>query len=433
MKLISEVTVSVKKGMFPALINEIYKKGCEIQNIKLSENNSKDEIFTIEIIYHTRETFNEFITLLKDSPKKYSIVSMANSLEEKIKGGLLQVSGKMPLETQNDYEMNLLGSIALIREKINNGNGMPYTGISKNIGVIGGIKIEEDPRTDHLLSTYTNAEKDSIVINRFSNLNALPLIIKFSQREDIIKTIKRIEDTFSVIRLTHIDEADISFYDQLYSEIDTPVTSHELDDVPAYLLTIIVKLLLKNKIKLGNTTVGLLGVDLSGLKIARLLKKIGGSKMLGYDNNENLMFQFENEGGLATTAENIFSNADIILLFKNNFTSEEFEMIRPGQFMLSLLQKDAIDMETVSNRGIREFISVDLSNTALLFPGLLQGIISQGISTIDDKLLFNIARKLANTLSNKYAFPGIFDSIHEKIPSFFEENGSQGKQKKQSP
>ena len=82
--------------------------------------------------------------------------------------------------------------------------------------------------------------------------------------------------------------------------------------------------MMKYRLKAEETTVGFIGIDLSAIRLTRVLDKIGFRRVLGYDHGEKAMLALENQGGLATTAENIFGNADITLLLKNNFDHDEY-------------------------------------------------------------------------------------------------------------
>jgi len=419
MRLISELTIHIKKTFLPVFINEISKLDFEINSLSIMENKDTGEVYRISVVYKEIDTFIEFINAIKKKQEKYKIISLNNLLEDQISGGMLNISGKVPVDNNNDYQMNILGAYELILKKIDDGNGLGYTGLSKNVGLITGIKNTDVPEIDYLLKKYINSEKDSILINRFSGLNAYPVVVKFDYPEDLIKTLKKIENSYSAIRLMHIDEIDISIYNQIISEIDIPVVSKALDDIPLYLLSIIVKILLKNKLKVKETTAGIIGIDVSTIKLARMLMKIGFYRILGFDQDENLMLLFEKEGGLATTTENVFNNADIIILIKSNFDTLDYTMFRPGQFIVSLIDIEDLDMDVISDRGVREFIKGNLADIAVIFPGLLKGIIESGIKSIDDNNFLELSKRLGNMLSDDYIFPDLFSDIHRIITDFF--------------
>lgn len=419
MRLLSEVIIDIKKGMFPQFVFDVYKSGCGIQNSEYVMDSDKNEQFRLEIVYRKRNSFLHLISVLDNFPDKYKIVKVANALEEKIKGGMLKISGKIPLENLVDYEIGLLGAAELIQGKIKKGSGLNFSGISKNIGIISCVMEDDENSEERKLKYYAEGERDSVLVSRVTDLKPIPLIINFRQPDDLIKAVQRIEGSFSSIRFVEIDDSESLSYDQIYSDINLPVTSKRYDDIPLYLLSVISKIVSKKKLKMSETAIGIVGIDFVAMRCARIFLKAGFYRVLGYDHNEKKMLTFENNGGLATTLDNIFRNTDIVIFLKNCFTDENFEKIRPGLNIVSLLDESEINRGLIKNRGIREFILVDESGLLVLFPGLAQGIIKYGSRTISDEKLIGIAGKLTGMINDDYQLPDIFSDIHNRISGLF--------------
>jgi hypothetical protein len=415
MRLLSEVIIDIKKGMFPQLVFDVYKSGCGIQNSEYIKDSEKDEQFRLEIVYRKRSSFLQLIGELESFPEKYRVIKIANALEEKIRGGLLRISGKFPLENMADYEIGLLGAAELVQGKIKKGTGLDFSGISKNIGMISCVMEDDERAGERKLKYYAEAERDSVLISRMTDLNPIPLVINYRQLDDLIKAVQRIEGSFSSLRFIEIDDSESLSYDQIYSDINLPVTSKRYDDIPLYLLSTISKIASKKRLKTAETAIGIVGIDFVAMRCARIFLEAGFYRVLGYDHSEKKMLTFEKNGGLATTLDNIFGNTDIVIILKNCFTDEYIEKIRPGLNIISLLDESEIDKELISKRGIREFIQVDESNLLVLFPGLAMGIIEQGNRTIGDEKMIGVARKLTGMMNDEYQLPDIFSDIHEKI------------------
>ena len=262
---------------------------------------------------------------------------------------------------------------------------------------------------------HVRSELDSAVVNRFAGLNAYPLVLEYTQQEDFLKTLQRMEKSFAALRIVQIDGSDINLYEQISSEISIPVVSIETDDIPLYLLTMILKMFKKNKINPGDSTIGIIGIDVSAIRLTRLLVKLGCMRVLGYDFNEKALLSFEHMEGLATTTENIFSNADVVILLKGNFDSEEYQKIRPGQMVISLLDESLHDWEIITSRGVREFVSLNRMDMLVMAPGLIKGVLESGVRTIDDLMMIGFCRKLVNVIHEDYTMPDVFSDIHSMI------------------
>ncbi len=415
MKLVSEVQVSMHNGDLPDFVAAAIRSDLTVHSMKIMGGDSLRSLYQFQLVYENKQRFSGFLDMIRGSGDRYGIDSVADLLEEQTLGGLLNISSKLPIENYSDFEIRLLGATELILEKIREGNGLRHSGISKNVAVISGFRFDSDLKINSILEAYARAEEDSVILNMFTGLNAYPLILNFDHEEDLIKTIQRIESTFSAVKLNHLEELDSGFFDQMITGISAPVLSVLYDDIPLCLLTVLSKLILKHKLKTRDLTVGIVGVDISVMRLTRILMKSEYYRVLGNDGNERALMDFEKHGGLATTSDNIFINADIIILMKNIFPPEELRKIRPGVMIVSFLHKDAVDRRTLSDRGVREYVICGRKDVAALSPGVIRGALDAGLSQINDLHLVSLARKISTFLGDSIEFPDVFSDIHEKI------------------
>ena len=418
MKLITEITIYIKRGFLPHLTNEIYKRGFKLQRLTQIESNEETDTFVIDILYNNSDKFKGLIDKIVKHDNNFKIKSIKNPVEEKLLGGFLNVSGKMPLGNIFDYETNINGAFNLILEKIDEEvDTFKYTGISKNIGIFSGTKPDVESEKD-ISKMYVQDERDSVIINNFSGLNAFPFIIKFSQIEEFIKILHGIESTFVAFRISNIEEiSDISLYNLLYSDLSKPILSKFYDEIPLFLLIAIKHIIHKHKIDLNESNIGIIGIDISSLRITRLLVKLGCSRILGCDNNEQLMLRFEKEGGLATTQENIFKNSDIIIFIKDHYEDDDIYKIGPGLIIISLIDK-LIDENIIKECSVREYISGEYMNLSLLFPGILKGLVKSNIIFLDDEKIISLSNRIFGLSSEEEILPDLFSDIHERVSEF---------------
>ncbi len=418
MKFISELNAGIRTGMVPDLTARIYENGCNIIDFKFLESIPEMDIYSIELIYESRKNLNALLKIFDNSGDKYVLRGVRHSLEDKIRGGFLKLGGKVPLENMGDYNIQVLGARDLINEKIAEGKGADFTGVSRNIGLIAGFRTDEDFTEEHFLKKYTEAETDSIIISRFTEYNPFPVMVKYPVEEDFIKTLQKIEHTFSALRFTHIDGDNIFLYEQIVDSLDVPVVFAGVDDVPMYLLAQVKLLTRKNRLKFSDTTIGFLGVDKSVLRLTSLLGESGCGKILGFDNNERIMLSFENKGGLATTGENILQNSDVLIIMKDLQDSGIYDKIRPGQYIISLLDRGRLDMNILAERGIRGFKEVGASDFSFIVPSITRALAESGFHSIPDSKLIEMAFKLATVLSEEEQVD-YFTQIHETLYRVF--------------
>lgn len=417
MKLIADMTIRIKRGFLPHLTNELYKRGCEIQRMALMEGGESGDLFRLEIMYSSRDKFKGLLEKVDKHAENFQLIEVRNTLEESIMGGMLNVSGRMAVENRSDYDMRIQGACELILDKIAEGpEGARFSALSRNAGLFQPVKSGQDAPPGSILRSYALIERDAVIVSRFAGLNAFPLLVKYDQTEDLIKTFQRLEPSFAVMRLAEIPEVqEIALYEQICSELSRPVLSLPYDEIPLFLLTVLFDVLRRNSMDPGESNVGLVGIDVSSLRLTRLLRTLGSVRILGYDNSEKLMYSFEKEGGLATTPENIFGNSDIIILFKSHFTIDEYSKIRPGQIILSLLPDEDLDMNIIAEKGVREFLHGPWIDLSYYLPGILKGMAAAGLGRLDDVRLIGLAGKIDEMKQGEGFALDLFGDLHERI------------------
>ena len=413
MRLISEIVVVVRGRGFPSLIDELYKRECALVALRHEEDAVEGARYTMRVASPLQRRFEEFVSALESARDKYRILSVKNILEDRVRGGLLDVAGRESIETMSDFNTAVLGAADFVRERIRSGEGDPFVGTSRSVALVSGVRFSDEAW--RLREEYVMAERDAVILNRFAGMNGFPLAIRFDHPEDVIRTLKAVEGGFSAIRIIGIAEAAFMLYELIHSEIETPVLSLEHDDLPLYLMAMLIRIMMKYRLRAEETTVGFIGIGVSVVRLSRVLEKSGFRKILGFDQAEKAMLDLENHGGLATTVENIFSNADITVIMKGGIDPQEYRTIRPGQFVVSLLGDQEPEDDLVAGKGVREFIRGDLDRLAAIFPGLVRGAVEGGVRSLSDGKLVECAKKLAGWMSDSFEPPHLFGDIHERL------------------
>lgn len=421
MKLIAIVSIRIKKGLLPQFIQSLYKYSCSPNMINLTDSDEKWEEYSVEISHTNRKDLARLIDFLKKNNEYFRDITITGTIEDKIKGGLLLTRGKEDIDSVNDLQTSLIGGAILIHEKIETGMAGQFCGIFNSIALISGHKIKKDSSETEIFHQYTDSERDAIIINRFTGKNAFPLIIRYHAIEDMIKTIMTIESNFACIRLMNHDEDDI-LLNSINDSISIPLISRDNDELPLFYLSLIKKIARNNRLKLEQTSIGIIGLTRSSIRLTSLLNKSGFMKVLGYDNRERMMMSFENEKGLATTIQNILMNTDIIIIMNDMIKQEDMEYFRPGQFIISYTSNDYLNQETLRTNGIKEFIKLEETDTAILYPGMIKGIIENGIKILNDETIIKMSEMILKMMDDSYTLPDIFSDIHERIEGLITRN-----------
>ncbi len=416
MKLIAIVTLKVKQGHLPDLINFTVKYDCTCNLIVLAKTEKKWESYTLELSYTNISKLNQFFeeTIKKDD--FFREIEITRTLEEDLKGGQLVISGKHTIDTINDLKSKIISGNKIIHEKIDNNEERTYSGIYNTTAIIGGINLNDNDYRKKIHHNYADSERDSIIVNRFSGLNSIPLTVQFNSTDDFGKSVKSIEQNFRCLRFHGINN-DYSI-SNLYEIFDIPVIVKENDELPVFFLTIILKLTRTLKMKKDQTSIGIVGLNTCSFRLTRLLYKCGYMKILGTDDNDNSMMNFEKEKGLATTAENVLLNTDIVIIMRDYLNEENYKYFSTGQIVIQCNDISILSDEELRKRGVREIIKTDESDSTLFLPGLICGIIQSNFSHFDDTKLIKLSDALSKILTDSYEFPDFFSNIHDRISNF---------------
>jgi len=423
MKLIAEITLQIQNEKLPELLGVINSYGCEIKLMELREGHGSQAVYFCEIMYTKREQFKSLIDSgIKDV--SVEILELRDMLDEQLDNGLIRVEPKSDIQNSDDFDLKIMAPYSLALEKIREGNGSTaLLSINRNVAIVTGSHTQLNEYTDGELELYLNSEKDAAFLSVAARFNGYPILVRFAQVEDFIKCIREISPGFAALRIAGLLTArGFDVYQQLTDEHLPPVLRHELDEVPLYLLVHIWQALKQSSAGMNSVTIGIIGINASCLRLTRLLSREGHGRVLGYDNNERLMLSLESEGGLATNPENIFGNADILLLFKNNYTIDDFYRIQPGQVIYYQVDDEDIDFQVVEEKGLKGAFRIHPSRAAMLAPGLLLGMIDAGIHVLSDAMLTGIAGMLEKNNSDLDATGQMVEHVQEKIRQYCIEN-----------
>ena len=410
MKLIASVTIKIKKNILPQFIATLYKYNLDVNTINLTESDSKWEEYSIDIVYSIKKDLVRLVDTLKKNIEYFKEVTVTSTLEDKIKGGILITSSKVEIENINDIQTALIGGNKLIHEKIESNLQKNYCASFNSIALICGVKILDEGDDRLFYHLYADSERDSALIRRFTGKNSFPIVIKYNLIEDMIKIIKSIEQNFCCLRIMNNDEDDYLLAN-IKDAVTMPLIFRELDENPILYLSIINTLSKKNEIVPSETSVGIIGLSNSAIKLTSLLGQLGYMKVLGYDSNERRMMLFENRRGLATTIENVISNSDILMIMDEKISYDYINSFRAGQIIISGITEDLADEKSLEARGVRELIKIEDMGYLSILPGLLNAFIDSSEKCFNDSMLINIASCISKHMDNQYDLPNLFNNL----------------------
>ena len=420
MKASFSVKIKIKRDFLIEAINSFLAADSKIAEMKLISEEGIFQNYYFKVISSDTQKFKICINLLKSSDDKFMNIECVNDLEKSLKEGVLKIVPSLPADSPENYEMNILGGREILLDSILESED-PYeiSGVRKTSAFISVLNKKRTKESKLFFIEYARAESDSLSASLFSEINAFPFVLEYEILEDLYKTLNSFEKSFSSIRFLFLDDShDVSIYQHMTENIHIPFISNYYDEIPLFIITAVSKMLAKHRQKLSESTVGFIGINSSVMRSVRLLKKMSCERILGFDSNEKVMLSFERTGALATTAENIFGNCDIVVMIKNCFTDEDAERMRPNLLVISNLDDEEEDNKIVSNRSCRDILKGKWYDSSALFSFILPEMIQNKVMSLSDDFLVALSQKIDKEISSDMKFPGPFD---EKIKNTVKE------------
>ena len=421
MKASFSLTMKIRKDSFPEAVNSIAASDSFIYESRFISDEGVFQKYFFKIIVSDVQKFGICINDLKSHIDKFCVEECLNDLDKALTGGVLKTMPVLPADTPENYEMNILGAKEILIGKILEAEN-PFkisgaSGSSAFVSVLGKNKAGDGR---FYYAEYSRLEADALSASVFATVKAFPFILEFEIIEDFFKTLKSFEKSFFSIRINSLDDfTDYSVYRQISENISIPVLSHMYDEVPVFLTAAAGKMLSKHRIKITDSTIGFIGINSASMRTVSLLRKSGVSKILGFDSNEKIMLSFEREGGLATTAENIFSNCDAVIVQKNCFSDEDISRMRPNILIISNLDDEEFDDRLSANKSCREILRGRWFDAAAFFPFMLINMRDFGVNHLSDERALDAAAVIEKSLDSSLRFPSPFGGIKENLLSIF--------------
>lgn len=284
-------------------------------------------------------------------------------------------------------------------------------------------------------------EGKSAIFKTFSGIDAVPIVLKTKDTEEIIRTVEVLAPSFGAIQLEDISAPRcFSIERELERRLSIPVMH---DDQHGTAIVVLAGLLNALKVvgkELGNIRVVLNGAGAAGVAIARLLVTAGvrdlvmcdrkGAIYEGRDglNEEkadvaNVTNRDRKKGSLADIAK----QADVLIGVSapGAFTQDIVKSLADSSIVFALanpvpeiLPEDAKDLGVaVLATGRSDF--PNQVNNALCYPGLFRGMLDSGVDHVSDEIKLRAAHAIAGSVSEPSAdqiIPNMFEpGLHEKV------------------
>lgn len=366
--------------------------------------------------------------------KNYYEISL---LEHKKYAGKVQISSRVPLESREDMSTYYSPWVAQPCLEIakNPDTAYDYTRKGRTIAVVSDGTAVLGLGNIGGLAGLPVMEGKAILFKEFGGVDAVPLVLKTQDPDEIISIVENIAPTFWGINLEDIS-APNCFYieEELKKRLNIPVFH---DDQHGTAIVVLAGLI--NALKLTNKTIEsikivIAGAGAAGLSIAKLLQAYGAKHIIITDSKGAIhagrsdinayklpwtKTNLHNETGNLAAA---LVNADVFVgVSKPNLISaREVATMNENPIIFALSNPEPEIMPEEAYAGGAAIVATGRSdfpnqvNNVLAFPGLFKGALEARIPQFEHKHLIAVAKALADYVQNP--------SKDEIIPSALDKN-----------
>jgi malate dehydrogenase (oxaloacetate-decarboxylating) len=361
------------------------------------------------------------------------------TLHKKLRGKISIISKISPLKL-DDIKLIYTPGVAEVCKQIQQHNVLKYSFTSKgnNIAI-----ITDGTRNLGLGNTGPDAalpviEGKSAIYSEFGKINAFPICLNTTNKNEIIQTIKAIEPVFGAINLEDIESPKVlDIANELEKILKIPIFH---DDQHGTAVVVLAALLNSLKIvnkEIKNIKIVIVGSGSAGYGIAKLLHYSGCRNIIVFDSKGTIhkgrkehmnkfkkeIAKFTNPKEKGSLSEAII-NSDVFIGvsgIKNLLKVSMIKKMNKNSIVFALTNPEPEIVPSVAKKAGVKIIATgsfkyhNKVNNAIVFPYLMRVILDLKIKRITMKIIYNTALAIANTVNkNKLSVNNIIPELGNK-------------------
>lgn len=353
--------------------------------------------------------------------------------------GKLEVIGTVKVDNEKDLALTYTPGVAgacleIAKDKKNTYEytikGKTIAIISNGTSVLGLGDIGSE-------ASLPVIEGKALLLKKFGNVNAMPIVIDSKDPNVIVETIKNISSGFGGIHLEDI-KAPECFYieDKLKEILDIPVYHDDQHGTSIAVLAGLLNSLKIVKKDLKDIKIIINGAGASGIAVAKLFISAGIKNIILCD-IEGALVEGDTSLNIAQQEiakvtnrklekgklEDIIKNSDVFIGVsdKEVLTTEMVKTMNKDSIVFALANPTPEIMPEDAKKGGARIVATGRSdfpnqiNNVLVFPGIFKGALKVRAKDITDEMKIAAAMGLANLVDNKdlkedYIIPSVFET-----------------------
>lgn len=356
----------------------------------------------------------------------------------KEKRGKIEVCSKVPLKTKEDLSLAYTPGVAEVCKEIHKDKDKSYVYtnrkntvliVSDGTAVLGLGDIGPE-------AAMPVMEGKAVLFKEFAEIDAVPLVLKTKDIDEIVKTIYNISPSFGGINLEDIKAPNCFIIEErLKEKLDIPVFHDDQHGTAVVVGAALINALKITNKQIDNIKVVVNGAGSAGVAIVKFLLHLGVKDItvcdingILNDNYPNLNFaqkeliELTNSHHKKGLLKDALNKADCFIGVSagNILTKEMLKNMNKDFICFPLANPTPEIMPNLAKEAGAKVVGTGLSNlpnqinNALAFPGLFKGILKHQNVQFNYKMLTEAAYALASVVKDEelnvdYIIPSVFN------------------------
>lgn len=355
--------------------------------------------------------------------------------------GKIKISSKIPNLHQKDLQLIYTPGVAAVSKEIVKRRNQKYllTSKSNNVAI-----ITDGTRLLGLGNVGPDAalpvmEGKSLLYKKYGAVDAYPICLNTTKKDEIITAVKAIEPVFGAINLEDIESPKvIEISEILEKQLSIPVFHDDRHGTSVVVLAALLNSLKIVRKQLDSVKIVIAGAGSAGYGICKLLKFAGSNNMIVVDSvgaiyagRKKDMNKYKKEIAKITnqkkekgSLEQMLRGSDVFIGvsgIKNLLNSKMIKDMSENAIVFALTNPEPEVSPSEAIKAGAKIVATgsyqfqNRVNNALVFPYLMRAILDYRIKKISPKLLLTVSKAIAKSISvSKRNHNHIIPEIGEK-------------------
>ncbi|WP_186668950.1 NAD-dependent malic enzyme [Sporosarcina sp. BP05] len=395
----------------------------DIQTIKVG---TLSTIRDISIQCSSEKHLMQIVEAVNQIGDGISVHAVTDDVLQAHEGGKIHMKGRMEIRSLGDLRRVYTPGVANVCELIKNDpeQAKYFTGISNTVAIVTDGTAILGLGNIGPVAGMPVMEGKAVLFDQFAGISGIPILLNTSDPDEVVETIKHIQQGFGGILLEDIGSPHcFEIEERLKAELSIPVMHDDQHGTAVVTLASVISACQQTGVKLSDAVVGQIGLGAAGLAISRMLMKYGVKEMRGIDRNEVARQRLADHGGtVIDSLEELMATCDIIVATTGVAGLIKPEMVRKGQIILALSNPNAeISPEDALAAGAAFAADGRLVNNILGFPGIFRGALNAHAKEITYPMLIAAALAIVDSTKPGDLVPHPLDpNVHQNVAAAVE-------------